>query len=160
MVWLQIQGLNWAKRCEKPFKSLWIQMPASRCVIIKSYCDNMQQIYRRITIPKCNLNKVAVNFIEIALHHRCSSVNLLHIFRTYFPKNSSGGLLQWIERSILLKWEEIDHGKNVNITHLVALEQVIIIKIWNLTKSRLFQFLTVFPPHLWRPVDILAEKQN
>ena len=33
------------------------------------------------------------NFIEIALRHGCSSVNLLHIFRTSFPKNTSGGLL-------------------------------------------------------------------
>ena len=33
------------------------------------------------------------NFIEIALWHGCSPVNLLHIFRTPFLKNSSGGLL-------------------------------------------------------------------
>ena len=33
------------------------------------------------------------NFIEIALRHECSSVNLPHIFRTTFPKNTSGGLL-------------------------------------------------------------------
>ena len=33
------------------------------------------------------------NFIEIALRHGCSPVNLLHIFRTSFPKNTSGGLL-------------------------------------------------------------------
>ena len=34
------------------------------------------------------------NFIEIALLHGCSPVNLLHIFRTPFPKNISGGLLR------------------------------------------------------------------
>ena len=33
------------------------------------------------------------NFIEITLHHGCSPVNLLHIFRTPFPKNTYGGLL-------------------------------------------------------------------
>ena len=33
------------------------------------------------------------NFIEIALSHGCSPVNLLHIFRTPFPKITSGGLL-------------------------------------------------------------------
>ena len=32
-------------------------------------------------------------FIETALRLGCSSVNLLHIFRTLFPKNTSGGLL-------------------------------------------------------------------
>ena len=62
---------------------------------------------------KCNSNKVAHsliyplktseklmfsgdievrNFIEIALWHECSPVNLLHIFRIPFPKNTSGGL--------------------------------------------------------------------
>ena len=33
------------------------------------------------------------NFIEIALRHQCSPVNLLHIFKTSFPKKVSGGLL-------------------------------------------------------------------
>ena len=37
--------------------------------------------------------KFQSNFIEIALWHGCSFVNLLHIFRTPFPKNTSGGLL-------------------------------------------------------------------
>ena len=45
----------------------------------------MQQIYRRTTC----------NFIEITLRHGYS-VNLLHIFRPTFPKNTSGVLL--------LKW--------------------------------------------------------
>ena len=37
--------------------------------------------------------KLQSNFIEIALRHGCSPVNFLHIFRTPFPKNTSGGLL-------------------------------------------------------------------
>ena len=37
--------------------------------------------------------KLLSNFIEIALWHLCSPVNLVHIFRTPFPKNSSGHLL-------------------------------------------------------------------
>ena len=32
-------------------------------------------------------------FFEIALRHRCSPVNLLYIFRTPFPRNTSGRLL-------------------------------------------------------------------
>ena len=35
--------------------------------------------------------KLLCNFIEIALEHGCSPVNLLHIFRTTFPKNTSKG---------------------------------------------------------------------
>ena len=38
-------------------------------------------------MPKCDL------FIEITLRHGCSPVDLLHIFRTTFLKNSSGWLL-------------------------------------------------------------------
>ena len=37
--------------------------------------------------------KLQSNFIEIALRHGCSPVNLLHIFRTAFTKNNSGWLL-------------------------------------------------------------------
>ena len=38
--------------------------------------------------------KLQSNFIEITLRHGCSPVNLLCIFRTPFPKNTSGGLLR------------------------------------------------------------------
>ena len=34
-----------------------------------------------------------INLIEITLRHGCSAVHLLHVFRTPFPKNTSGGLL-------------------------------------------------------------------
>ena len=49
-------------------------------------------------MPKCDFNKVVKqsNFIEIALRHECSPVNLLHTFRTPFLKNTSGRLLQVI----------------------------------------------------------------
>ena len=54
----------------------------------------MQQLYRRTPMTKCDFKKVAKNsFIEITLQHGCSPVNLLHIFRTHFPKNTSQGLL-------------------------------------------------------------------
>ena len=43
------------------------------------------------------LIKLLCNFIEIALRYRCSPVNLLHIFRTPFAKNTSGGLLLYHE---------------------------------------------------------------
>ena len=45
-------------------------------------------------MPKCDLkSKLQRNFIEIALWHRCSPINLLHIIRTPFYRNTSGGLL-------------------------------------------------------------------
>ena len=39
------------------------------------------------------LLKLQCNFTEITLRHVCSPVNMLHIFRTPFPKNTTGGLL-------------------------------------------------------------------
>ena len=36
--------------------------------------------------------KLQSNFIEITLRHGCSPVTLLHISRTSFYKNTSGGL--------------------------------------------------------------------
>ena len=38
-------------------------------------------------------NPMQSKFIEITLRDGCSPVNLLHIFRTPFPKNTSGRLL-------------------------------------------------------------------
>ena len=38
-------------------------------------------------MPKSDFNKVALQLL-----HGCSPVNLLHIFRTPFLKNTSGGL--------------------------------------------------------------------
>ena len=52
-------------------------------------------------VSQISWNSEAANFIDIALRHVGSPLNLLHIFRTPFPKNTSGGLLLWIERLIL-----------------------------------------------------------
>ena len=40
-------------------------------------------------MPKSGFNKVASSFIEIFSAWVCSPVNLLHIFRTPFSKNTS-----------------------------------------------------------------------
>ena len=70
-----------------------IQNQPSISVLIKRCSKNMQQIYWRTPMPKRDFNKVASNFIEITSRHGCSPVNLVHIFRMPFPKNTSGGLL-------------------------------------------------------------------
>ena len=55
------------------------------------------KICRKFTGEQPRQSVVSVNLpnkcIEIALRHGCSPVNLLHIFRTPFYKNTSGGLL-------------------------------------------------------------------
>ena len=52
-------------------------------------------------MPKCDFNKVALHgcspvnlMLEITLQYECSPVNLMHVFRTPFPKNTSGRLLR------------------------------------------------------------------
>ena len=40
----------------------------------------------------------AGNFIQITLRHGCSPVNLLHIFRTPFPMNTSGRLVLIVKK--------------------------------------------------------------
>ena len=93
----------------------WQKQPA-RGVLRKSCSENMQRIYRRTPMSKCDFNKVEennfielcnfatllnlhfgmgflLNFIKITLRHGCSPVNSLHIFWTTFPKNTFGRLL-------------------------------------------------------------------
>ena len=40
-------------------------------------------------MPKCDFNKVALHLHEFAFKHGCYPANLLHIFRTPFPKNTT-----------------------------------------------------------------------
>ena len=58
---------------------------------MKRCSENMQQIYRRTPAPKCGFNKVA----------GCYPVNLMHISRTPFLKNTLGRLLLWHQVSYL-----------------------------------------------------------
>ena len=64
-------------------------------------------------MPKCDFNKVALqlcNFIKFALRHVCSTVNLLHIFITPFPRNTSG----WLAASDLSK---VGLTRHINTKH-------------------------------------------
>ena len=98
-----------------------IGVPRKRC------SENMQQIYRRTPLPKCNFNKVALHqcqsvisiklfcsFIEIALRLKCSPVNLPHYFRTPFPKNTSEGLL-------LSYWQKVIQSLQISMDRLCRL---------------------------------------
>ena len=66
------------------------QKQPARGVPRKRCSENMQQIYRRTPTPKCDFN---CNFIQITLRYGFSPANLLHIFRTPFPRNTFGWLL-------------------------------------------------------------------
>ena len=51
------------------------------------------QPFNGVLIKNCSENMQQTNIIEIAFRHGYSLATLLHIFRTPFPKNTSGGLL-------------------------------------------------------------------
>ena len=86
-------------------------VPRKRC------SENIQQIYRRTSMPRCDFNKVACvisiklqsNFIEIAPRHGGSPVSLLHIFRIPFLKNTSGWLLLNLYFAMIFEKEELHH---------------------------------------------------
>ena len=52
---------------------------------------------------------------EIALGHGCSPINLVHIFRTTFPRNTSGWLLLF----------KIDIGIVLNIIYVLLLSNLL-----------------------------------
>ena len=67
--------------------------------VLKKRCSkNIQQVYWRIPMPK----------YQIALRYGYSPVNLLHIFRTPFPRNISGWLF-------LNSFENIIHNSSLQI---------------------------------------------
>ena len=77
------------KRYSNSFDKITIlQKQPSRGVLKKRCSENIEKIYRRTPMPKCNFNKIAKQ-----LQHSCSPVNLLHICRTPFSRNTSGWLL-------------------------------------------------------------------
>ena len=64
------------------------QRQRSICALRKRCSKNMQQIYWRTP-----MQKLLYNFIEITLRNGCSPVNLLHITKAPFFKNTYGRLL-------------------------------------------------------------------
>ena len=81
--------------------------------------------------------KFQSNFIEITLRHGCSPINLLHIFRTSFPKNTSGWLLlnvavKWLSSMIwLIKCCKIQQNNYLYFQRIIYIFNEIIIYIFN-----------------------------
>ena len=65
-----------------------VQKQPSIGVLKKRCSENIQQNYRRTPMSKRDFNNAAKQ-----LRHRCSPVNLLHIFRTPLLKNTYARLL-------------------------------------------------------------------
>ena len=94
--------------CVQSPRHRWIYLSYGNCFIL--FRSSLPEVFLREGILKICIKLAAEhprrsvisitlqrNFIEIALRHGCSPVNLLHIFRTSFIKNTSGWLLLIIE---------------------------------------------------------------
>ena len=57
--------------------------------------------------------QLLLNLIEIALWHGCSPVNLLHIFRTNFSKNTSGWLFLELIVGVLEKKKNLNESEKI-----------------------------------------------
>ena len=92
-----------------------LQKQHSRGALRERCSENMQQIFRRTPMLKFKQS----SFIKITLQHGCSPVNLLHIFRTPFPKDTSGGLL------LQLKYKKVTNllsSQNKESLHLSSID--------------------------------------
>ena len=78
-----------------------IQKQPSRGVLSKRCYENMQQIYRRTSMPKCDFNKVAKQLYCNHTSARFSPIHLLYIFRTPFTKNT----YEQLRLSIVKEWK-------------------------------------------------------
>ena len=95
----------------KPNYKKVLEDPTSKCspqdVCSGKICsENMQQICRRTHMPKCDFNKVALQLYWNYTSHKCSAVNLLHIFRTPFYKEH----LWWAASALSIsQWKQLFH---------------------------------------------------
>ena len=80
--------------------------------------------------------KLLCNFIEITLRHGCSPVNLLHNFRTLFPKNISGRLL-------------LNKVSRVNVIHItITIVMLRVTTLYSGFTTVFFEILNIEPQEL------------
>ena len=103
--YLKFDSKNPIKRILTSLKSKYFLILVNAGNPVVSFRQNYLNVHQILTHfqqfrssrPEVFLRKGALKtcskFIEIVLRHGCSPVNLLHIFRTPFPRNTSGWLL-------------------------------------------------------------------
>ena len=80
--------------------------------VLKKRCsENMQQIYRSASMPKCDFNKYHTSAWVF-------SCKFVHTFRTPVPKKTSGWLLlkMYVTKTYLLFWDAFNKGTLYNTT--------------------------------------------
>ena len=71
------------------------------------------KIWSKFTREHPSRSSISIKLLEIALRQWYSPVNLLYIFRTPFPRNTSGWLLLYLARLI-----QLDSVKRTNIFYV------------------------------------------
>ena len=74
---------------------------------VSSQSNIEDKAFSEAAVQRCSW-KNEFNFIEIAIRHGCSLIKLLHIFRTPFPRNTSGWLLLLFAKIVI----SLDGGLN------------------------------------------------
>ena len=79
------------------------------------------------------------NFIEIALRHGCSPVSLLYIFRTPFPRNTSGWLLLNIIKDYFNNDDRFSRKTAIPRDKVDELVSLVLTTIWYTFNSQFYQ---------------------
>ena len=89
------QIVKWVKTVNDMMTSIGdLKILATEAALSRPFEEKVFWKFTGEYLCQCAISiKMLSNFIEIALWHAYSSVHLLHIFRTPFLKNTSGGLL-------------------------------------------------------------------
>ena len=83
--------------------------------------------------------KLQSNFIEIALRHGCSPVSLLYIFRTPFPRNTSGWLLLNIIKDHFNNDDRFTRKTAIPRDKVDELVSLVLTTIWYTFNSQFYQ---------------------
>ena len=105
--------------------------------------SKISQNFSGILSKRCSENMQS-NFTEITVRHGCSPVNLLHIFRTPFSKNTSG----WLLLNIYKRNKKTFYEESLHIS--IFFYVYIFISSISYKEAELFRFLHERAlEHLW-----------
>ena len=86
-------------------KHLWkVQKQPFKGVLLKRCSENMQQIYRRTPMPKCDFNKVAKELYWNRTSAYVFSCKFAACFQNTFPKNTCKWLLLKVDADVCFSW--------------------------------------------------------
>ena len=115
-----------------------LQKQPFRGVLGKTYSENIQQIYRRIPMPKCDLNKVAKELYWNGTSAWLFSCKFAAYSQNIFSKNTSGGLI--LRLTFTFAWSTSTNRK-VAVFYLLKVNNT---NIW--TRCEICSKLTIKTP--------------